>query len=383
MRRVVATGFAVSFALMFSLALAGSAGADPIISGGQARIQINVLDPLVLQQSPASVTATSASVSTVDNLVQTVQFGGGIFQTAGLSVPVTDPASFPIVGVQATASNAAANFSRGFANAGKLGGIMPLNGVNKVCLYGSGGCSYASANISVPVNVVGQGGAAFVSVTGMGNPAPVAVTVLGAPWTTQTVAIGSVTRMATGNTAMTQNGGATVTNNIQLVTPIFVSTNIPASAVVPGSLPGAKPLENPPSGCCCSRSQARARSTSELVWAWAGKTIMTINVSETRRRKNRYMRRRSLMQGVDLAWNQQAFLDGWSGRLQRVSHRRHLLSAEGLSAREQGRVSWLAHRRVQLPPGLQLRDSAGLPLRDHRLPHRRPAHPGAEPPRLT
>lgn len=234
MRRVVATGFAVSFAFMFSLALAaGSAGADPILTSGETRIQINVLDPLVLQQSPASVTATSASVSTVDNLVQTLQFGGGIFQTAGLSVPVTDPASFPIVGVQATASNAAANFSRGFAAPGKLGGIMPLNGVNKVCLYGSGGCSYASANISVPVNVVGAGGAAFVSVTGMGNPAPVAVTVLGAPWTTQTVAIGSVTRMAVGNTAMTQNGGATVTNNIQLVTPIFVSTNIPASAVVP------------------------------------------------------------------------------------------------------------------------------------------------------
>jgi len=43
-------------------------------------------------------------------------------------------------------------------------------------------------------------------------------------------------------------------------------------------------------------------------------------------------------------------------------HRRHLLSAEGISAREQGRVSWLAQRLRQQPPGLQLRDSAGLPL---------------------
>ena len=69
--------------------------------------------------------------------------------------------------------------------------------------------------------------------TGFFDVETIAVTVLGAPWTTQTVAIGSITRMATGNTAMSQNAGATVTNNIQLVTPIFVSTNIPASAVVP------------------------------------------------------------------------------------------------------------------------------------------------------
>jgi hypothetical protein len=234
MRRVVATGFAVSFAIMFSVVLAaGTAVAEPIVSAGEVRIQINVLDPIVLPQSPASVTATSASVSSVDNLVETLQFGSGIFEAVGLAIGVTDPSSFPIVGIQATASNAAANFSRGAINAGKLGGNMALNGINKVCLYGSGGCSYASANISVPISVVGVGGAAFVSVTGMGNPAPVAVTVLGAPWTTQTVSVGSITRMATGNTAMTQNAGATVTNNIQLVTPVFVSTNIPASAVVP------------------------------------------------------------------------------------------------------------------------------------------------------
>lgn len=233
MRRVVATGFAV-FAVLFSVVLAsGSAGADPIITSGEARVQINDLDPITLPQSPASVTATSASTSSVDNKVETLQFAGGIFQTAGLEVPVTDPTAFPIVGILATVSNAPANFARGAVNAGKLGGSMPLNGINKVCLYGSGGCSYASANISVPVNVVGQGGAAFVSETASGMAAPVAVTVLGAPWTTQTVAIGSITRMATGNTVMSQNAGATVTNNIQLVTPIFVSTNIPASAVVP------------------------------------------------------------------------------------------------------------------------------------------------------
>lgn len=234
MRRVVATGFAASFALLFSVVLAaGTAGADPIITNGEVRVQINVLDPIILQQSPASVTAQSASVSTVDNRVETMQFAGGTFQTAGLAVPVTDPTAFPIVGVQATASNASGMLSRGAVNPGAFGGIMPLNGINKVCLYGSGGCSYASANISVPVNVVGQGGAAFVSETASGMAAPVAVTVLGAPWTTQTVSIGSITRMATGNGVTSMNGGATVTNNIQLVTPIFVSTNIPASAVVP------------------------------------------------------------------------------------------------------------------------------------------------------
>jgi hypothetical protein len=238
MRRVVATGFSVSFALTFALVLwiavaAGTAGAEPILTNGVINVQINVLDPIVVPQSPASVTATSASVSTVDNRVETLQFGSGIFQTAGLAVPVTDPTAFPIVGVQATASNGAGNLARGAVNPGAFGGVAPLNGINKVCLYGSGGCSYASANISVPISILGQGGVAFVSVTGMGAPAPVAVTVIGAPWTTQTVSVGTITRMATGNTVMTQNAGATVTNNIQLVTPVFVSTNIPASAVVP------------------------------------------------------------------------------------------------------------------------------------------------------
>lgn len=233
MRRVVATGFAVSFAVISSIVLAGAVSAEPIITDGEVRLQISALDPIALQQSAVSVIATSASVSTVDNKVETLAVSTGVFSTSMLAVPVTDESSFPIVGVQGTASNAAGSLSRGFAAAGKLGGIMPLNGVSKVCLYGTGGCSGAVSNISVPVSVVGEGGAAFVAVTAMGNPAPVQVTVLGAPWTTQTVSIGTVTRMAVGNTAMSQNAGATVTNNIQLVTPVFVSTNIPASAVVP------------------------------------------------------------------------------------------------------------------------------------------------------
>lgn len=229
MRRVVATGFAIIFSVVLT---AGVAGADPIITDGEARVQINVLDPIVLPQSAMSVTATSASTG-AGNLVETLQFGSGVFGTTGLAVPVTDPTAFPIIGVQATASNGVADFARGRLNAGKLGGTMPLNGINKVCLYGSGGCSYAQANISVPISVVGVGGIATVFQTQSGMQAPVFVTVLGAPWTTQTVAVGSLTRMAIGNTAMTQNGGATITNNVQLVTPVFVSTNIPASAVVP------------------------------------------------------------------------------------------------------------------------------------------------------
>ena len=57
------------------------------------------------------------------------------------------------------------------------------------------------------------------------------VTVIGAPWTTGTAAVGTVTVM--GGVSPLSNTGAP-SGLVTLVTPIFISTNIPASAVVPG-----------------------------------------------------------------------------------------------------------------------------------------------------
>lgn len=144
------------------------------------------------------------------------------FAATGLVVPVTDPDAYPIAGVVATVHNGAGSFAE---QNGSLAGILPILGVAKVCLYGA--CSEPVANLSVPVSVVGKGGA----VTAAG---PVDVTVVGAPWTTGTVAIGTLTAMGfaygpeSGPSSTLQASGS-----IRLVTPIFISTNIGAFSVVP------------------------------------------------------------------------------------------------------------------------------------------------------
>lgn len=142
--------------------------------------------------------------------------GGPVF------VPVTDPAVAPIGGLIAEIANDAGHF---VAGAGALGGVMPLPGFYKVCLFDS--CEFPPTNLTVPLTPIGAGGQA----TAMGV---VNVTVFGAPWTSGTASIGAVTRMgyamgpdsASGTTA--QVGG-----KVQLVTPIYVTTNIGASPVLP------------------------------------------------------------------------------------------------------------------------------------------------------
>ena len=148
--------------------------------------------------------------------INTLALAGGTFATAGFVLPITDPAAAPIRGLQVTAANAAGGFS-----GGTLGGTMPLVGTTKVCLFGA--CSAAVANLAVPLAPVGAGG--FAQVT-----AAVNLTVIGAPWTTGTVAIGTVTAMGGG--APASNTGA-ASGTLSLVTPVFVSTNIAPSAVVP------------------------------------------------------------------------------------------------------------------------------------------------------
>jgi len=148
--------------------------------------------------------------------INTLSLAGGTFATVGFVLPITDPAAAPIKGLQVTVSNAPGVFA-----GPTLVGAMPLVGTTKVCLFLP--CSIAVSNLAVPLSVVGAGGAAFVT-------AAVNLTVVGAPWTTGTVAIGTITAMGGGAPA-SSTGMASGT--VSLVTPVFVSTNIPASAVVP------------------------------------------------------------------------------------------------------------------------------------------------------
>jgi hypothetical protein len=148
--------------------------------------------------------------------ISTLSVPANAFVTAGFVLPITDPAAAPIRGLVVTAANNAGVFS-----GSPLGGTMGVSGQTKVCLFGP--CSAAVQNLSVPFAPVGIGGAAFVT-------AAVNLTVVGAPWTTGTVAIGTVTAM--GGAAPASNTGAP-SGTVGLVTPIFVSTNIAPSAVVP------------------------------------------------------------------------------------------------------------------------------------------------------
>jgi hypothetical protein len=170
--------------------------------------------------------AGNATVTTTGNHINTLNISASPFNAVGVLVPVTDPAAAPIKGIQATLHNAAGAFS-----GATLGGAMAVNGVTKVCLFKV--CSNATANLSVPLSVVGGGG--VVAVPPGTTTASIHVTVVGAPWTAGTAAVGTVTVMgfqhgpASGTSSTAANSGA-----IRLVTPIFVSTDIGPSAVVPG-----------------------------------------------------------------------------------------------------------------------------------------------------
>lgn len=135
--------------------------------------------------------------------------------------PINDLALFPVFGIQATLRNDPGAFS-----GAPLAGAMPLPGVAKICLYAfcgmTGSFSSNVANLSVPLDVVGLGGAAA-------HVADINVTVVGAPWTTATATVGTLTRMgfvqgAGGGSGTTASQGG----RIQLVTPVFITTNLPA-----------------------------------------------------------------------------------------------------------------------------------------------------------
>jgi hypothetical protein len=160
---------------------------------------------------------------------------GGIFQTTGYVIVITDPMAQPIAGIQITGSNSSGTFSDGGGHLGGFGGKMPLAGVSKVCLFAP--CSSAAANVSVPLTVAGNAGSATVGFF-------VEVTVGGAPWTDAKVTGATLPTTAMNFAAWQTAMGAPVSTtgsitqmgisaHVRLVSPTFVSTNIPASAVVP------------------------------------------------------------------------------------------------------------------------------------------------------
>jgi hypothetical protein len=124
-----------------------------------------------------------------------------------------------------TVANAAGALSE--TAGGVLRGAMGLPGIAKVCLFGKVGCNSPLANVDVPLTPVGAGGFGVAT-------AAVNLTVIGAPWTTGTAAIGEVTRMgfAQGPASAPSSTGM-ASGTVQLVTPVYVTTSIAASVVIP------------------------------------------------------------------------------------------------------------------------------------------------------
>lgn len=200
----------------FAIVVIGSVGAlqagsapVPFIEGSNLSIALGTLPPVVI---PATGTAEVTGPTSLT-------LAGGTFATTQ-TLDVTN--AFPIVGVQVDGVNDAGNFAAG-------AGTMGLLGQTKVCLFGTGGCATAAANLTVPLSVVGVGGTTMVM--GAGN---INITVTGAPWTTGTAQV--MVPTSNGTTTPTAMGAVvtgTDASRITWVTPITVRTNIPGSEVIP------------------------------------------------------------------------------------------------------------------------------------------------------
>ena len=208
---VLAAGF-------IAMGVAGQAHAVNKDFAGTLAIQLATLDPVTIAGAGTAIVNGSGTAGHLTAL----QVPASPFATSGFVLPVSDPVVFPIAGVQLTGHNAEGNFA-GLGGNGSFGGQMPINGFAKVCLFGT--CSAAVSNLSVPLTVLGNGGQALVT-------AAVNLTVIGAPWTTGTAQIGTAFKQ-TGGVAPASNTGSPE-GTVTLVTPIFISTNIGASAIVPG-----------------------------------------------------------------------------------------------------------------------------------------------------
>ena len=202
-----------------TMAMAGQAHAAAAQFTGSLAVQIATLPAIAVVGSGTAVLNGSGGLGHLSS----VQLGAGEF-AGGASVPVTDPAAFPIGGVKATVSNGAGTVS--------LGGILPVGGTANVCLFGP--CNASLANVNVPFTQngtrgIGIGGAPII-VAGLVN-----VTVQGAPWTTGTAMIG--TAGVAGFVHGPASGGASTaaanSGVLRLVTPVVINTNIGASPTLP------------------------------------------------------------------------------------------------------------------------------------------------------
>ena len=207
--------------MLAGVLLAGTAHAASLPFTATLAIQIAEFDPIVIPGTGVATVNGSAGGAHIDSLA----LAGGTF-AGNDTLPITDPAVFPIFGIDYDVQNSPGNFTGG--GGGTLGGVMPLLGAVRICLFGP--CSTAIANLDVPLSVVGGAG----SYTQIGA---VYLTVAGAPWTTGTASVASAaTAMglahgpASGTSSTFAPGG-----RLQLVTPFVIASALGALSIMPSS----------------------------------------------------------------------------------------------------------------------------------------------------
>jgi hypothetical protein len=227
------------FVAVAALAVSAQARAAAVPFTGALTVQITFPPYNTTALAPLPpITALGAGTATVNGSgplghLDSIGLAGGTFATA-VSVPVTDFAAAPIVGLKANTKNGPASFTTGFG----IGGLMPVIGTATVCTLGGPRCTINGANLVIPftsggVNGVGLGGAPITSTFFLN------ITVTGAPWTT-----GTVTTMTTMGGALSQSGfihgpasggassAAAASGVVQLVTPVQINTNFPQWSAV-------------------------------------------------------------------------------------------------------------------------------------------------------
>ena len=213
-------GGTVMHSILIAVVLAGLALAAPAAHAGLAAFsgalelsfgtETGAILPGAGAVSTSLLQPALRSVGAPLNAPTSVPVPADAFTAIQVELPVTDPFAYPLAGVMLSGRNQAG----GFAGSPLLG-QLPLEGVVRLCLFGS--CRAPLLNLEFPLSVIGNHAAVTERAFGIG------MTVVGAPWTTGTAAVGTVSRQ-----------GGVSTSGANLVTPIAVSTNLPATPLLPG-----------------------------------------------------------------------------------------------------------------------------------------------------
>lgn len=204
-------------------------GAPHVFRNGQLTIELFDLGPLLVPPS-APLASGVLDATRTETSITSIGLPARVFETTGFSIPITDPAADPLDGLAITAFNPAGTFTAAGGGAGGFGGKLPLDGVAKVCLIGGDtGCASAAVTLELPLSVVGQTKTVVLDIE---SGSPISITVQGAPWTTGAIQIhdndGGVTTLSGG---IEDVGEGYL--GVELVTPLYISTAFPGSAVVP------------------------------------------------------------------------------------------------------------------------------------------------------